>query len=282
MPKSAISVRAVPARASKTETIRERFNLFGEKLAPFAQRVSFTPALVILLVVASYFIGSLRTEVTYLKKLQGSNATTANVLSTAATPAPQAGAPQTPAPAASVPPLALDDHVRGNRNAKVLLIEYSDFECPYCKTFHPTLQQAVNAYGDNVAWVYRHFPLGFHANAQKEAEAAECVAELGGNEKFWEFSDKLFERTTSNGTGFALDKLAPLAAEIGVDTTAFQTCLDSGKYTEKVKKHMAEGTAAGVTGTPGTFVVKADGSSTLIPGALPLEMVKQAIDKALQ
>lgn len=138
----------------------------------------------------------------------------------------------------------------------------------------------MNEYGSSVAWIYRHYPLPFHANAQKQAEASECVAELGGNEKFWEFSDKLFERTTSNGTGFALDKLSPLAAEIGIDADLFQTCLDSGKYTEKVQKQMADGTTAGVSGTPGTFVVKADGTSSLIPGALPLAQMKQAIDSA--
>lgn len=186
-----------------------------------------------------------------------------------------------PAPSGPVPPVSKDDHVRGNLNtAKVVLIEYSDMECPFCKRFHPTIQQAVKEYGDKIAWVYRHYPLSFHANAQKEAEASECATELGGNKSFWSFTDAIFARTTSNGTGFALTQLAPLAKEIGLNEAAFKNCLDSGKYAKKVQDSEAAGATAGVQGTPGTFVVGKNGSQ-LIPGALPYESIKQAIDAAL-
>src|SRR3989344_6312937 len=86
-----------------------------------------------------------------------------------------------------------DDHVRGDRNARMLLIEYSDFECPYCKSFHPTAQQIVDEYKGRVAWVYRHFPLdSIHPKARTAAIASECVTELGGKDAFWAFADELF------------------------------------------------------------------------------------------
>lgn len=170
-----------------------------------------------------------------------------------------------------------DEHIIGSPNAKVTIVEYSDLECPFCKRFHPTMQQVVKDYGNQVAWIYRHFPLSFHANAQKESEASECAAELGGNEAFWKFIDAIYERTTSNGYGFALDKLGPLAKEIGLDQTKFQTCLDSGKYASKVTAQYEDGAKGGVTGTPGTFI-----NDQYLPGALPLDQVKQVIDAELK
>lgn len=195
---------------------------------------------------------------------------------------PSAAAGSGTAAAANVKPVSKDDHVRGAKNPKVYLVEYSDAECPFCKRFHPTMQQALKEYGDKVAWVYRHFPLSFHANASKEAEASECANELGGSEKFWEYTDKIFERTTSNGTGFALDALVPLAKEIGLNESKFKSCLDSGKYAAHVNQDVTEGTSSGVNGTPTTFIVTADGKTlTSFPGALPYEQIKPGIDQAL-
>ncbi|MBI2483567.1 DsbA family protein [Candidatus Uhrbacteria bacterium] len=179
-------------------------------------------------------------------------------------------------------PVSDQDHVRGNKDAAVTIVEYSDLECPFCQRFHPTVQEVVNGYDGKVNWVYRHFPLGFHANAQKEAEASECAADIGGNEAFWSYIDAIFARTTANGTGFALDKLVPLAKELGMDEKKFQECLDSGKYTEKVNKDFTEGQAAGVEGTPGGFIVSKDGRSAPIRGAVPAEQLKADIDKLLQ
>ena len=194
---------------------------------------------------------------------------------------PTAGQPSPSAKPTSAPPPVTDkDHVRGPANAKLTLIEYSDFECPFCKQFAPTTSQILSAYPKDVRLVYRHFPLSFHANAQKEAEASECVAELGGNDAFWKFHDKIFERTTSNGTGFALTALPTLAKEIGVDEGKFKTCLDSGKYAQLVTNEEDTGAAAGVNGTPGTFIIGSKGTQ-LIPGALPFSQIKQMIDSAL-
>lgn len=175
------------------------------------------------------------------------------------------------------------DYARGNKKAKVVLVEFSDYECPFCKTFHPTMaNQVMKDYGDKILWVYRQFPLSFHQNAQKEAEAGLCVGKLGGTDKFWAFSDKIFERTTSNGTGFSLDALGPLAKEVGVNQSKFQSCLDSGEMTAAVQAEEADGGAAGVSGTPTTLVLDSNGKFlSAIPGAYPYDQVKQTIDAAL-
>jgi protein-disulfide isomerase len=188
--------------------------------------------------------------------------------------------PQPEAPTGPVPPVTKQDHVRGT--GPITLVEYSDFECPFCKRLHPTMLQIMNDYKGKVRWVYRHFPLGFHANAQKEAEATECANELGGNNAFWAYVDKIFERTQGNGTGFALDALTPLAKELGLNEGAFKKCLDSGKYAKHVQDEMTAGGAAGVTGTPGTFIIGKDGKAELISGALPYQQIKTLLDAALK
>lgn len=236
---------------------------------------SMNKALVVALIIISFFLGSLTNKIATSEK----NGT--------ANPAQQAAdnqkVPSNAAakPAGKVKPVALADHIKGNKNAKVTLIEYSDYECPFCKNFETTVSDIIKTYGDKIRFVYRHYPLPFHANAQKEAEASECVASLGGNDLFWKFSDAIYQRTTSNGTGFALDALGPLAAEIGVNQQQFQACLDSGKYEKLVKDSISEGQTAGVQGTPSIFVIDAKGNSELVVGAQPIDAFKTAIDKAL-
>lgn len=185
-------------------------------------------------------------------------------------------ADEQPTTAGPVKPEQADDHVRGPKNAKVTLIEYSDFECPYCKRHNETVTQIQKAYPNDVKVIFRHYPLSFHQNAEKEAEATECAAELGGNDAFWKLHDKIFAETTSNGTGIALERLPAMAKEIGLDEAKFKTCLDSGKYASKVAKDMQEGAAAGVEGTPATFV-----NGTMISGAQPFSNFKTAIDGIL-
>lgn len=178
--------------------------------------------------------------------------------------------------------LRKDDHVRGDRNARILLIEYSDLECPYCKRFHPTAQQLVDEYKGKVAWVYRHYPLDqIHSKADKEAEAVECANELGGNDAFWALTDKIFEVTPSNN-GLNLDDLPKLAGQVGLNESAFKTCLDSGKYAEHVEADFQSGIKAGVKGTPGNILLDTQtGKTKLIPGALPFENFKTEIDAML-
>ena len=164
------------------------------------------------------------------------------------------------------------DHIRGNANAKITLVEYSDFECPFCASFHPTVKQLLADYPNDIRLVYRHFPLRqLHPNAQKAAEASECAAEQG---KFWEMHDKLFELNTARS--LTLDAMKTAAKDMGLDTTKFNSCVDSGKYASEVEKDYKDGIAGGVTGTPGTFV-----GSEYVAGALPYESVKAVVEAQL-
>lgn len=181
-----------------------------------------------------------------------------------------------------IPAVTDADHIRGSKNAKVVLIEYSDLECPFCKRFHPTVKQITDEYDGQVAWVYRHFPLDqLHPKADKEAEAVECAAELGGEDSFWALVDKIYEVTPSNN-GLDHSLLPGLAAEVGLSESAFKSCFDSGKYTDKIEEQYQGGITAGVSGTPGNFVLNSKGEAWLIPGALPYESVKATIEEALK
>jgi protein-disulfide isomerase len=180
--------------------------------------------------------------------------------------------------ASKLPGLKDADHLRGSKNAKVFLVEYSDFQCPYCAQFHPTAQQVMDTYGSDVAWIYRHYPLDqLHPQARAAAEASECVAELGGNDAFWKYADYVFGNQET-----ALDDLATAAQKAGVSSSAFNNCVDAGKYKDLVENDLQEGITAGVQGTPGNFVMNANGDVWFIPGAYPFDQVKTVIDEALQ
>jgi len=239
-----------------------------------------------LLIVSSFLIGSLYTKVQILEKSLSGKDNSQKVAGI------QVAANEGNQPVPSVSPtisfensdikLAKDDHINGNKNARIILFEYSDMECPFCKKFHPTAQQIVDTYKGQVSWVYRHFPLSLHANAQKEAEASECANDLGGNTAFWKYVNTLTNRTSSGGTGFALADLAPLAKEIGLKEAKFKTCLDSGKYGQRVKDDIEEGSRLGISGTPGNILLDTKtGKSKVMQGAYPFENFKQVIDEII-
>lgn len=238
------------------------------------QASNLLPFLVVFLIISAFVIGVLWTKVQYLE--QGKNVSSSKVVSPTTTPT-------TPKqPAGSIRPVDDSDHIRGAKNAKITLVEYSDLECPFCKSFHPIMQRLLEESAGKIRWVYRHFPLDqIHSKADKEAEATECAAELGGNEAFWRMVDKIFEVTPSNN-GLNLDDLPNLASQIGLDPVKFKSCLDSGKYAAHVEEDYQDGVRGGITGTPGTIIIDAKGETRLIPGALPYDNLKQMIDEALK
>lgn len=186
--------------------------------------------------------------------------------------------------ARNIRPVSADrDHILGNPEARLSLVEYSDFECPFCKKFHPTAKRLVDAFDGRLNWVYRHFPLSFHnPGAQKQAEASECANEIGGKDMFWTYTDTIYERTTSNGRGFPISSLVPLAVELGMDEKAFATCLESGRFTQRVIDDFKEGTSIGITGTPGNIILDNRSGKTLVrSGALPFNQLKADIDGLL-
>lgn len=181
--------------------------------------------------------------------------------------------------------ITADDHIRGNPNAPVKIVEYSDFECPFCKQFHNTMKQVMDEYGKSgkVAWIYRQFPLDqLHpVKARKEAVATECANELGGNDKFWEYADRFFELTPSNNQTNIDTVLPQIAKEIGLDEAKFAECLASGRYDAHIEEEVKNGFATGGTGTPWSVVVASNGQKLPLSGAQPYATVKQLIDLAL-
>mgnify|MGYP001559939532 CR=1 FL=1 len=183
------------------------------------------------------------------------------------------------------------DHIRGNINAPIKIVEYSDTECPFCQRFHTTMKQVMDEYGKDgkVAWVYRHSPLykpnaqgqSLHSRAGKEAEALECANELGGNEKFWAYADRIFEITPMNN-GLDPAELPKIAQYIGLDVVKFNSCLSSGKYKEYVDKDLQNAIDTGGGGTPWSIIIAKDGKKYPINGAQPYEVVKQNIDSILK
>jgi protein-disulfide isomerase len=244
---------------------------------------AITPVLVILLIVGSFFLGSLYTKIQILEKRN-----------------PTSGA-QVPtnnqAPAAAQPQLSTkgvvsvdDDPVLGDKNAPVTIVEFSDYECPFCKRhFDTTLPQLVKEYVDTgkVKIVFRDLPLSFHdPMATKEAVAANCAREQGGDKQYFQFHGEIFKRTTSNGNGLNDEKIQSIASDLGLNKSKFTSCLGNKAMEDEVKKDVSDAGKAGASGTP-TFVI---GKSTsggemngdLLVGAQPFAAFQAIIDPLLQ
>ncbi len=158
---------------------------------------------------------------------------------------------------------------RGPENAKVTIVEFSDFECPFCSRATGTVDEVMQAYAGKVRLVFRHFPLDFHKRAQKAAEASMCAHEQG---RFWEYHDTLFK----NQQKLEIAELKEHAKSLGLDTAKFDQCLDSGRFEKAVKDDMAAGQKVGVSGTPAFFI-----NGVMLSGAQPLEEFKKIIDQEL-
>lgn len=182
-----------------------------------------------------------------------------------------------------------DDAVLGDKNAPVTLIEFSDYECPFCKRyFQETYPQLKKDYIDTgkVKLVFRDLPLPFHdPMATTEAIAANCAKEQGGDSAYYKFHDQVFTKTTSNGNGLTKDQLYQIAKENGLNDANFRSCLDSEKYKDEVAKDNTDAAAAGASGTPTFFIGKSSSNGTItatkLVGAQPYASFKALIDSQL-
>lgn len=162
-----------------------------------------------------------------------------------------------------------DDPSAGSPEAKVHMVEFSDFQCPYCKRSYPIVEQLINEYGQRIHFVYRDFPIPSHAYARKAAEAAECAQEQNA---FWQVHNLIFD----NQDKVAVVDLKSYAQKLNLDTVRFNICLDSGKYAAEVEADFKDGEAAGVRGTPTFFI-----NGQMIFGSVSLEEMKAVIDREL-
>jgi protein-disulfide isomerase len=158
---------------------------------------------------------------------------------------------------------------KGPETAPIELIEFSDFQCPFCESAFPTVNQVLNTYGDRIHFVYRHYPLVIHPRARPAAEAAQCAAEQG---KFWPFHDRLFgDQSRLSDADFKQH-----AAQLGLDTKQFDTCVDSHKYQGEIDNDIRAGDEAGVSGTPAFYI-----NGRMLSGAQPFAEFKRIIDEEL-
>lgn len=182
-------------------------------------------------------------------------------------------------------PIDANDHILGSPEARVVVVEYSDTECPFCKTFHQSMISIMDEYAKDgrVAWVYRHFPIPeLHSKASKQAEALECAAELGGNSKFWEYTNKLYEITPSNN-GLEFSQLGKIATQIGLSSSDFNNCLDSGQFAPRVELDANNAKEIGALGTPYSVIIDTKtGEYYPLEGAYPYIQIKKVIDLILQ
>lgn len=166
--------------------------------------------------------------------------------------------------------VAPDDPVRGDRSASITIVEFSDYQCPFCSRINPTLAKVLETYGNKVKIVFKDFPLPNHAEAPKAAEAAHCAAEQG---KYWEMHDAMF----ANQRALGVPALKQAAAGLGLDAAKFARCLDSGQYASKVAAGAAQGEKLGVNSTPTLYI-----NGRPVIGAQPFEVFKAAIDEELK
>ena len=170
------------------------------------------------------------------------------------------------------------DHIRGSSAAAVTIVEFSDFECPFCERFHPTLTKILEEFPDEVNWVYRHFPLtSIHSRAMGAAIASECVAREAGNDAFWQFADGLFASQQRLGDGLFIE----IAEGLGIDRAVFQQCLTEKSIAALVEEDIQEALGSGARGTPFSVIIAADGSTLPFSGALPYEQIRSMVEQTL-
>ncbi len=238
------------------------------------------------LMIVSFLLGSLWTKFQYLEKVKSLESKNAVL-------AANSGNTAQAIPTEDLSPKKVsidDDPVLGDKNAKVTLIEFSDYECPFCKRhFDESFARIKKEYIDTgkVKLVFRDLPLSFHdPMATKEAIAANCAREQGGDNTYFQYHDEIFKRTKSNGNGLTEEDLYTIATDLGLNADTLKTCVDSEKYKDEVSKDLADATTIGAGGTPTFFIGKssADGviTGTMLVGAQPLSAFQTEIEKQLK
>jgi protein-disulfide isomerase len=188
-------------------------------------------------------------------------------------------------PELELAPVTDSDHIKGNPDAEVIIVEYSDFECPFCAGFHGTMNRIIDEYGADgkVAWVYRHMPLDqIHKKARPAAEASECVASLAGEDKFFDFADELYANADEN---LETETMKEIALSLGVEESAYDTCVSERQFADRVERDYQDGLNIAKVdpnfGTPYNILVTKDGIRIPIVGNQPYAAVKNVIDAVL-
>lgn len=247
----------------------------GDKSSMFER---FIPVVLVVTIGLAFLVGMLWQKVANLEG--GGSGTANNVLAPSDNGAqPQVNGKLTEDQVKKLSPVSDDDHIEGSKDADIVMIEYSDLECPFCERFHPTGKQALEEYGDKIAWVFRHFPLEtLHPRAYPAAIALECVSDQAGNSGVSKFIDTVF----SDQQKYLTDSgLRQAAVGSGANGDTFDKCFESKDVESKIREVASKGSEAGVTGTPATFVVNKKGEAWLVPGAVPYESLKATIEEAL-
>ncbi|MCX6808192.1 MAG: thioredoxin domain-containing protein [Candidatus Berkelbacteria bacterium] len=172
-----------------------------------------------------------------------------------------------------------DDLVNGISTAAVTLVEYSDFQCPYCVRFGQTMEQIMANYPGQVKWIYRHYPLSFHQNALGAAKAAEAANRQG---KFVEFSEKLLANSQSDGAGIAATDLQKYATDLGLNIDQFNKDIADQAIVDKINANQKSGDDLKIEGTPASYIIDTKGNIEALSGALPYDELKAKIDAALK
>lgn len=182
------------------------------------------------------------------------------------------------AKAQTIPKIQSIDHTKSSKSL-TSFIEYSDFECPACQLFQPTLTKLVEQYGGSVQFVIRNYPLPQHPNAILEAEAAECTSAISGNSAYFKYSDSLYAKT-STGQTFLKDQLVSLAVKLGLPKAQFSDCLTKGTYALRVNNQIFDAQKAGAFQLPAVFIVDKNNNTSLISGNQPFSIYKTVLDLA--
>jgi protein-disulfide isomerase len=275
------------------EDNRHRHNYEYEEKAPRQAMLNVPMAILIAaIIIGGAVVWTFRPSAAGGQNGNGGSGAGSSNAANAATAAADAAAVVNGTANPNLKPVSAADHILGNPNAPVKIVEFSDPSCPYCKMFNPTMWQIMNDYGSGgqVAWVYRSFPLNkpdangniLHPNAGHEAQALECAATLGGNDTFWAYEKELYTVTPSvtpqTPKGLDQNQLPVIAKDVGLNVAAFNTCLASGQEAATVEAQYQDGLAAGVAGTPFSFIITPSGTLIPLPGVEPYATIKNAIE----